>query len=107
MTCMLQYQTLPHGLIKCAYSNKLTAYIKCFFSILQIMLTILCILNNEHNLDTIFLLELEICKIWLHYSPASIDKFSKGAVNTKSLGTTAIQHYFFGLSYRSMVPFNI
>ena len=34
-----------------------------------------------------FLVKLEIYKFWLHYGPANIDKFSKGAVNTKRLGT--------------------
>ena len=54
------------------------------------MLTFLCILNNEHDLNTIFLLELEICKFWFHYGATSIDKFSKGAVNKQSLRTAAI-----------------
>ena len=54
------------------------------------MLTFLCIFNNEHDLNTIFLVELEICKFWLHYGTASIDKFSKGAVNKKSLGIADI-----------------
>jgi len=31
------------------------------------------------------LVKLEICKFWLHCGAASIDKFSKGAVNKKSL----------------------
>ena len=48
-------------------------------------------LYNKRDLDTIFLLKLEICKFWLHCGAASIDKFSNGAVNKKSLGTTVIE----------------
>jgi len=37
-----------------------------------------------------FLVKLQICKFRLHYGAASIDEFSKGAVNKKSLGTSAL-----------------
>jgi len=38
------------------------------------------------------LVKLEICKFWLHYGAASIDKFIKGAVNIKSLGTAVLNY---------------
>jgi len=38
------------------------------------------------------LVKLEIFKFWLHYGAASIDKFSKGAVNKKSLGTAGLAY---------------
>jgi len=61
-----------------------------FFSILRINAYIFVHFEQGTWFQDNFLVNLEICKFWLHYG-ASIGKFSKGAVNKKSLGTTVIQ----------------